>query len=214
MRTKAIFGGAYVVYEDGRIWSNKTNVFLTSHGVGRARKHQVVLLTLSGKQTAQYVHGLVAEAFIENVMRKPEVNHKDGDPRNNHVSNLEWVTRSENIKHAYATGLMDKQLRTKKCKCGALIAPRTEICASCRASQKRQLRLDVQVEERNTEADVLQRFCKNSKDKRFLSLWRTGMKLEEIGKVMGVSRQCVDQRHQRIEARLNKYNECLEIVNE
>ena len=51
--------------------------------------------------------------LLKNNDCKPEVNHKDGDKTNAVHSNLEWVTKAENIQHAYKTGLYDESIKRR-----------------------------------------------------------------------------------------------------
>lgn len=53
------------------------------------------------KTKFKLIHILVAEAFIENLKNKPQVNHINGNKQDNSIKNLEWVTRSENAYHSY-----------------------------------------------------------------------------------------------------------------
>lgn len=62
----------------------------------------IVPLCQGGKQVGKCVHRLVAEAFLGPAPSpKHEANHKDGNKDDNHAKNLEWLTCSENTKHAY-----------------------------------------------------------------------------------------------------------------
>jgi hypothetical protein len=67
----------------------------------------VYYLKKDGKRYYNKAHRLVAKAFISNPENKKVVNHIDSNPRNNHVDNLDWVTHSENAKHAYDNGRID-----------------------------------------------------------------------------------------------------------
>ena len=73
----------------------------TRPGDGRV----VVNLSKVGKVRHWKVHRLIAYVFLPNPDDKPQINHIDGDPKNNRLDNLEWATNSENGKHAYKIGL-------------------------------------------------------------------------------------------------------------
>lgn len=89
----------YTVTKDGRVWSKRSKRYLNPYYSNYGR------LKLNNKSF--YIHRLVAVAHIPNPDNKPEVNHKDGNVRNNHIDNLEWVTPLENKRHAFSNGLID-----------------------------------------------------------------------------------------------------------
>lgn len=95
----------YKVSNTGSIFNIKTSNYLM--GSHDSRGYVVVSIYSKEKLYSKKIHRLVAEAFIPNPENKPQVNHIDGDKKNNHVSNLEWVTCVENIHHAINTGLRD-----------------------------------------------------------------------------------------------------------
>ena len=81
---------------------------------GRLRKPNIgktgyakITLSINGKRYYCLVHRLVAIAFIPNPELKPMVNHIDGNKSNNRVTNLEWVTREENCRHAISINLFE-----------------------------------------------------------------------------------------------------------
>ena len=63
-------------------------------------KHQRVKLSNRGTKKLFFVHRLVSTAFLGPIPKGYEVNHLDGNPENNRIDNLEYVTRSQNRKHA------------------------------------------------------------------------------------------------------------------
>lgn len=67
--------------------------------------YEKIKLFKDGKRYYFNVHRLVALTFLANDFNKSEVNHKDGNKINNNISNLEWVTASENQLHAFKYGL-------------------------------------------------------------------------------------------------------------
>ena len=102
-------------YEGDYIISNSGNVVSVSRPQSRMvrilkgevddRGYKRVRLSRGSKTKKYQIHRLVAIAFIPNPSNKPCVNHIDGNPSNNNVTNLEWCTNSENMKHAFKTGL-------------------------------------------------------------------------------------------------------------
>lgn len=87
----------YMIYEDGRIWSNKSNKFLKP-AYTKLGYASVELFNDNGSRRL-LIHRLVAQAFIPNPNHYPQVNHIDENPKNNNVENLEWCTAKYNMNY-------------------------------------------------------------------------------------------------------------------
>lgn len=87
----------------GRVRNKRTQNFITGdiNSAGYCR----VMIQANGISKRYFRHRLVATVFIPNPQNKPFVNHINGDKSDNSVINLEWVTQSENEKHAFKLGL-------------------------------------------------------------------------------------------------------------
>ncbi len=108
MKCKLIYlnGFKYEVHSTGDIyWFNKTWNGKTEH------KKKMRFSKVDGYNTAGFgsrknrkVHRLIAELFIgpPPSPKHTDINHKNGIRDDNRIENLEWCTRSENVKHAYA----------------------------------------------------------------------------------------------------------------
>ena len=113
----------YFISKDGNVYSNleRYGVYLRNekrvqlkYRIGKIHKlklyinkksgYSYVGLSKNGKVSVKTIHRLVALAFIENILNKPFVCHKDGNPRNNNADNLYWGTRSENMFDAVKHG--------------------------------------------------------------------------------------------------------------
>lgn len=94
----------YILFEDGRVYSTLRGRFLTPYG--HQSGYPTYVLSINGKRTNKHLHRLVAEAFIPNPDKLPQVNHKNGIKTDNSPENLEWCTNRDNALHAYQHGLM------------------------------------------------------------------------------------------------------------
>lgn len=200
--------GRYEISNLGSIRSVFTEI---TEKNGKHKKHKPRVLKPSKTTTGYYkieardiktgvrksykLHRLVANAFIENTECKPNINHKDNNPLNNNINNLEWCTQSENIKHGYKIGAHKKggyiysDNHNKKA---------VDCYTKGMSTQEIANKLNI---ERNTVLRILKRndvpikgSKNNSKIKEFKILFELGVRNRDIANVLNCSTGLVATR--------------------
>ena len=99
------YRGMYDVSNHGRVRSHyRGDLTIKKQRINEYGYCTVNLHGEKGKRICERVNRLVAIAFIPNPDNLSDVNHKDMNKLNNHVSNLEWTSHSDNVKHSYMNG--------------------------------------------------------------------------------------------------------------
>ena len=95
----------YYISNLGNVYSTKSGklIKLTPYIDSKGNYLMIRLIRNDGIRKSLLIHRLVAEHFIPNPLKLPEVNHKDKNTKNPKVDNLEWCTRKENLYDSYST---------------------------------------------------------------------------------------------------------------
>ncbi len=87
---------------------------MTQRQSGKTPYLKVSLVSDNGKQITLLAHRLVLAAFVPNVNNLPHVHHKDGNPKNNRLENLEWSSFADNLNDTIRRERLSKALTNKK----------------------------------------------------------------------------------------------------
>lgn len=105
MRTRNAGRHGLHITTDGRIFGPKGQRKLQDQGNGYLG---ITYRDLTGKMRVLYLHRALAENYVKRPPGTDCVNHIDGNKHNNNLENLEWVSKADDIRHAYAIGLISR----------------------------------------------------------------------------------------------------------
>jgi hypothetical protein len=114
VKSKLVEFPDYLIYPDGRVYSLRKDRFLIGH-TNNFGYYYVTLTSINKKVIRTGVHRLVLMHFVSDIptdkpwVKRYECHHKDHDKSNNHYTNLEWCTHSENIQKSYDEGYRDRE---------------------------------------------------------------------------------------------------------
>lgn len=106
---KQYYDTNYYLNENGEVFSNTSGKLKKMATVINNKGYYCVSLYIDGKKITKKVHRMILETFQPNEDDSLQTNHKDGNKLNNNIQNLEWVTGSENMRHAFENNLKQPQ---------------------------------------------------------------------------------------------------------
>lgn len=171
----------HIIFEDGSIYNINKNIGGNRFIVGSKSEGYNQLST---KDKTYKIHRIVCMAFkpIEGKdkyddYKELQVNHIDGDKLNNSVDNLEWVTQSENMNHAYKEDLNKKkrvvlQYENKEGELGSFIREYDSLAEASRKTEMPEFQI----------REICKGKCKKLKDKMFLWRYKNEEETEEYSK--------------------------------
>lgn len=141
MRDVVGFEGLYKVTSCGKVWSVRRKKWMKPYGA--KGDYKMICLSVDGKHNFDYIHRIVAKAYVPNPNNYPEINHKDEVRDHNWYQNLEWCTRDYNLRYgtrlerAKASGAMSGRT-SKKVLCieTGVIYPSTNAAAIALGSKQ------------------------------------------------------------------------------
>ena len=114
------YNGKYLVSNEGRVKNAKSGRILKEMITHRG--YVKVHLFRTDDEKNIFLHRIVADEFIPNPQRKPQVNHIDGNKLNNNADNLEWCTGHENVRHSWENGLREGNVQWYRSKMKKVVA--------------------------------------------------------------------------------------------
>lgn len=193
-KSKLLFDGRLEVHSNGQVFrvNAEGKIPAAIHRAGKGGKYRVTTIQVDGKQKHLYIHRLVAKAFIPNPHNKPQINHKDGDPSNNHVSNIEWCTPSENMQHAYKNGLIDPMKNAHPCaRCGKPTIAKTPCCFDCKKEIAAAHKRKSIIENRQNELKGIDASILSGNALKIYCLRNKGLSMQQIANELGYTRQYI-----------------------
>lgn len=133
------YEGLYQISDVGNIKNVKSGLLMKQNQ--KRNGYMDIALFKDGKYKYPSVHRIVAASFVSNPLFKSEVNHIDGNKMNNSAANLEWVTRNENLKHAFESKLRENDVSNKKIICWRKEKPKEKIFFSSIYQAARSLKI-------------------------------------------------------------------------